>query len=51
MRENNLQKIAEEKLELGRAADPYVLQSPALETPWLSEEAEEKDEQKNKTRL
>ncbi|MEM3578373.1 MAG: hypothetical protein QXX51_08030 [Candidatus Bathyarchaeia archaeon] len=49
MRENKLQKIAEEKLELGHAAGPAVLQSPALETPELSEEvekAEEKEEQK-----
>lgn len=49
MRENKLQKTAEEKLELGRAAGPFVLPSPALEAPWLSEQVEEaveKEEQK-----
>jgi hypothetical protein len=49
MSEEKLQKIAEEKLETGRAAAPYVLQSPAVESPRLEEELEEageKEEQK-----
>jgi len=49
MREAKVQKTAEEKLESGRAAAPYVLQSPAVESPRLDEdleEAEEKEAQK-----
>lgn len=48
MREEKLQRIAEEKLEMGRASAPFVLQSPAVESPMLDEEleeAEEKEEQ------
>jgi len=49
MREAKVQKTAEEKLESGRAAAPYVLQSPAVESPRLDEdleEAEDKEAQK-----
>jgi Ser-tRNA(Ala) deacylase AlaX len=44
MREEKLQKIAEEKLEMGRASAPFVLQSPATESPKLEEELEEAEE-------
>lgn len=49
MREEKLQKVAEEKLETGRSSAPFVLQSPGVESPRLEEEleeAEEKEEQK-----
>lgn len=52
MKEQKLQKIAEEELELGRVAASFpILQSPELEIAELSEElkkAEEKEEQKKR---
>jgi Ser-tRNA(Ala) deacylase AlaX len=49
MREEKLQKVAEEKLDTGRASAPFVLQSPAIQAPRVEEELEEageKEEQK-----
>jgi hypothetical protein len=48
MREEKLQKIAEERLETGHAAAPFVLQSPAVESPRLEEELEEAEEKEER---
>jgi len=48
IREARSQKMADEQLELGRAANPGITQAPAVETPEVSddmEKGEEKEEQ------
>jgi hypothetical protein len=49
MKEERIQKIAEERVEMGRASSSYVLQSPAVESSRSEEElgeAEKKEEQR-----
>jgi hypothetical protein len=49
IREARVQKMADRRIELGRAADPGIMQASAVETPEVSddlEKGEERDEQK-----